>query len=42
MANAENFVCVPATPLLPADESRNQKWLLTLTGVVDRGWQGDP
>ena len=42
MANAENFVCVPATPLLPADESRNQKWLLTLTGVVDRGWQGQP
>jgi hypothetical protein len=31
----QNWLIVPATPLLPASESSNQEWLLTLTGVCE-------
>jgi hypothetical protein len=31
--SGQNWLIVPATPLLPPDEIRYQLWLLTLTGV---------
>src|SRR5580700_5601124 len=36
----QNWLIVPATPLLPASESSNQEWLLTLTGVCEASLTG--
>jgi hypothetical protein len=46
--SGQNWLIVPATPLLPPDEIRYQRWLLALTGVYavpfgprgegDHGW----
>jgi hypothetical protein len=39
--NGQNWLIAPATPLLPAGESINQKWLLTLTGVFATTFEGE-
>ena len=36
----QNWLIVPATPLLPPGESGNQQWQLTLTGVYWLTFQG--
>jgi hypothetical protein len=36
----QNWLIVPATPLLPPGESSNQQWQLTLTGVYWLSFQG--
>lgn len=50
----QSWLIVPATPLLPASQSSNQEWLLTLTGVCEaalagtgleganNGWKSEP